>query len=576
MTKPFGATCEVIISNNYDTTGTLTKATLNRLTPATLKALFTSGSTWNEMTAMLKTQFEMKACGVQRYGMYDWIMSSMRPGMGKLIQTVKRDKGPSLIQPFILGRQQSVVSTDYFAITCGSAVSGYTTHASTVLCTSGTSMTGPLTVSAATTNRVIRVVAGYGLPLDAKLFNPGTVVYHLNRSGGGTATHGAWKVIGAQVAADGTFIDVELLSQNAISTATVDTTPLTGMILAGINNVHDVEKWCYNPANQNPIKYVPFWYQYTRRVRGVDSEYKQVFQKLMEDNSWFAAFGDLPMAERNRQDELEYQKRVVHTLFFGRAISQYQVLEGGSNWTSLDAVTSFTGASVDPGTGSITVAYKANLIGWYEQLKACTRVFDSQNATLDITNFLEVKIFDIVRARESNGRPSKSIDIYTDSVSADQFLRAFIAYMKDKLSDTLQMQINITSGENELGFTWNSYKLSMPQGVTVNIIVDRFFDDMLNTFTNLASGSQASRGRIMAVLDLGKGGSIYAAVLGSNRKVYHTGQIEDLAKVDSSFACVMENPTIDRTLTSEILTAVVECPLNSGWFENYSDISFTA
>lgn len=577
MTKPFGSQCETVISNNYDTVGTVTRATLARLKPSDVKALFTDGTKWNEMASMLRTQFEMQACGVKRNGMYDWLMSSQRPGMGKLIQAVKRDKGPSLIQPFILGRQNSIVNPDYFVLTSGCPKSGYTTHASTVASTPGTSMTGPLDVSSgySGSDRIVRVIAGYGLPLDSKLFNPGTVVYILNRSTGGTAQHGAWKVVSATVAADSSFIDVGLVTLNAFDTSLADTTPYTGMLIAGLNNVHDVEKWCYNPVNQNNIKYVPFWYQTTRRVRSVDSEYRAVFKKLMEDNDWFAAFQDLPLAERNRQDEAEYQRRVVHTMFFGRPISQYQVLEGSSNWTSLDAIQTFGSGTVDPGTGGITVAYRANLVGFYEQFKACSRVFDYQNGALNIATFLESKIFDIVRARESQGRDATSIDIYTDSTSADEFLVAFIAYAKDKLSDIVR--INVEEGKNdELGFSWRSFRCFKPQGVVVNIIVHRFFDDLLNTLDTLSTGSQASRGRVLAVLDLGKGGSMYPAVLASNRKNYRSGEIEELAKVDTSYACVMENPTIDRSLTSETLTAIVEAPLNSGWYENFSQINFSA
>ena len=104
MATPFTTTCGISVSNNYDTVGTLTRASLKVLTPTELAALFKTGSTWHEMTALLKTQFEMKACGIRRYGFYDWLMSSNKPGMGKLINIVRRDRGDSLIEPFIMGR----------------------------------------------------------------------------------------------------------------------------------------------------------------------------------------------------------------------------------------------------------------------------------------------------------------------------------------------------------------------------------------------------------------------------------------------------------------------------------------
>ena len=116
MSTPYSTQCGVVITNNYDTVGTLTRATLKGLAPSEVKALFTDGTKWTEMNSMLRTQFEMRACGVKRYGMYDWITSSNRSGLSNLVQTVKRDKGPSLIQPFIMGRQMSVVNADYWGL----------------------------------------------------------------------------------------------------------------------------------------------------------------------------------------------------------------------------------------------------------------------------------------------------------------------------------------------------------------------------------------------------------------------------------------------------------------------------
>lgn len=575
MATPFAAQCDIAITNSYDTQGSLTKSAIKGLTPTEVKALFTDGTQWHEMTAMLRTQFEMAACGVRRFGLYDWIMSSNRPGMGKLIQTLKRDKGSSLVQPFIMGRQMSVVNQDYWVITTGYATGSYTP---------GT--TGPLS-SIAGVDRIIRVVAAYGVPLDEKYFLPKHQIYILNLSGGGSALMGQWSVVEAAVSDDGSYMDIALDSLNSSDTSTVDETPTTGLVLVGINNVHDVEKYCYNPVNVNPIKFVPFWYQPRRRMRRVDSSYMEVFEKLMQDNQWFAQFQDIPLAERNRQDELNDQKQMVNSWFFGRPYGLAQRLEGSPFWTSLPQILSLSGASIDPGTGGQLQAYRANMIGIYPQMQACNRVNDLQGQPLNIRTWAETQIYNVYRSRTSQGRPARSIDVYCDSITSDQFMVAFIAYAKGKLGDIVRIQVpeasglnampyQVSEGANEWGFQWRSFRLYRPLGVTVNIITHEFFDDLLNTFTNLSTGQQSDRGRFLLTLDIGKGGSIYPAVLGSNRKVYETGQIEQLAKIDSSFSCVMENPTIRTTATSEIQTMIVECPLNSDWTENFSSITYTA
>lgn len=557
----FSTACGIAISNNYDTVGTLTKASIAGLTPTQLKTLFSpdAGTRWYEMSAMLKTQFEMAACGVRRYCMYDWIMSSNRPGMGKLIQTIKRDRGSSLVQPFILGRQISVVNADYWVVTTGYATGSYTP---------GT--TGPLT-SVAGGDRIVRVISGYSVPLDPKYFLPKHDLYILNRKVDGTAQRGQWMVVDAAIATDGSYVDILVANRNSADTTVVDAAPVNGVLLIGINNVNDYEKYCYNPVNVNPLKFVPFWYQPRRRARRVDSAYMDLFKKLMEDNQYFAQFQDLPLAERNRQDELTDEKQFVNSFFWSRAYSNAQVLDGSPNWTNLPQIPSFSGASVDPGTGGQLQAYRANQIGVYDQLRACNRVKDLQNQMLNIKNFCESDMYDIYRSRNSQGQDGMNLDIYTDSISADQWMVAFIKYAKAKLGDIIR--INIEEGTT-LGFNWRRYKLFRPQGVIINILTNEYFDDMVNTFANLSTGEQASRGRVLACLDIGKGGSIYPAILGSNRKSFETGRIEELAKIDASYSCVMENPTIKTTLSSEITSVIVECPLHSLWTENFSTIDY--
>ncbi|HYE32123.1 MAG TPA: hypothetical protein VEH27_11890 [Methylomirabilota bacterium] len=563
----FATQCSVAHTNTYDTQGSLTRSDIKALSTSELLALHKTGSQWHEMTALLTHQFEMRACGVRRYGLYDWVMSSNKPGYGRLINITKQSKGPSLIQPYIVGRQNSVVNSDYWAVTNGWATSGGGAYA--------VGSTGPLAVvnDGGTGSRVVRVIAGHGLSLSAQYFLPKHQIYILGRSGGGAVRIGQWEVVRAALAADSTYIDVLLKDRNSFDTSQVDATPTNGLILPGINNVHDAEKYCHNPQNFNPTKHVPFFYQTHRRARSVDSDYEETFRKLIQDNNLFAKFQDISAAERNRQDELNDQKQFINSFFFGRPISSNQTID---LWGNLEPIYNVNGAdfSIDPGVGGTLVGYRANMVGAYEQLKACSQVQDHANSALEIDTFLEEKIYDIVRARTSAGRPADSIDIYTDSTTADEFMVAFIAYAKDKLGDIVR--VNISEGSNrEYGFVWRSFKLFKPAGVTVNIITHEFFDDILNTFSTLAT-PLASRGRFLATLDLGKGGGIYPAVLASNRVQHETGKLADLAKLDGSYACVMSVPTRRTTLVSKTVTAIVEDPKSSRWDENFSSIAFTA
>jgi hypothetical protein len=224
------------------------------------------------------------------------------------------------------------------------------------------------------------------------------------------------------------------------------------------------------------------------------------------------------------------------------------------------------------GTGSnvYPLAYRANMIGVIPQLQACGQVTDSAGANLEIMAFLETTIYDIFRARDSQGRPSRSIDIYTSQTVADQFMTAFLAYSKEKTGDV----VRIAAEGEAWGFPYRSFKLYLPQGVTVNILTDSWFDAVASAHTS-ANAANASLGNALYVLDLGSGGTIYPAILGSSRKQFTTGQIDDLAKIDVTYSCAMDNVTIERTLFSQTATAVVECPKNSIVVHNFARIVHT-
>ena len=544
-----GTPCKVVATNNYDTVGTITLASIATLTPTQLETLFKPGGLYADMDAWFKTSFEMQACGIKSNGLYDWLMSS-RKDVKSLVSTQKMDRGPGLLFPFVLARQDSFVNLDYFALSSGWANSAYTA-----------AVTGPLTVAdkalGAAGDRVVRVVSRYGVDLNSQWFLGRDRVYISNLAAG-QRTDGAWKVLASEAAADNSYVDVLITSENAGSSAPFDATPTQGVLVRGGNNVNDFESWCGNRPTIDTRHRVPFWYQTMRRARQVDSEYKKVFARLMESNEYYQEFGDLPLAERNRQDEANYQKTWLNSFFWGKPISANQTL---ANWQSLEQITTATGPVVDPGLGGKLIAYRANMVGVVEQMRACGRVWDLQNTALNFYDFLQ-SIYEIVRARKSQGKDASSIDVFTNSVYAANLETAFINYYRAEYGDIVR--INIETGGNEFGFQWRSFTVKFPAGVKINIISHEYFDDLYNAHVTESSGAA---GNFLMILEMGKpgprGGTIYPGTIASNRKVRTLGELEKLAAIDPTFACVMEHPTDEITLTSETVTAIVECPLNS-------------
>lgn len=550
----FAEQCSVVSSTSYDTCGSFTRAQLNYLTPSDLEAIYTANGKWNETAPWFKTAIEMKACGTPVVSMYEWIMGNQRFGKGKMLGSTPVSGSTSLMHPFILGKQSSVLNTEYWYISGGAAQSAYTAG-----------VTGPLTSGDLATgvagDRYVRIQTRYGVDLDSKIFNPGTVIHILSRSGS-FVEDGAWKVLASALATDGSYVDVLITSQNAGSSAPYKAAPTAGLVIIGRNNVADVEKWCFNLPNWDPRKMVPFWIQTSRRSRCVDSEYIKAFDSLRNGgNEAFKMFGDIDMAERNRQDELEDRKRFVHDFFFNKPINEHQTL---GDWQNLDDITTPTGFSVDPGTGGKVMGKKANFIGVLEQLRRCDRLFDLTGQKLNFYEFLD-ELYRIKRAREANGRVVTDIDVWTDSVMASNMETAALTYWKNESLD--QARINIEYGESkDLGISWRSFRVKRPAGVRINIITDNFFDDFRDANK---TENQEQVGSILAILDIGK--SIYWAPIRSNKKTFTVGQLSDLAKIDKDWACVLETVTQEKTLISDTGTAIVECPQENLWIWGIGD-----
>jgi len=556
----FVAQCSPVISSNYDTCGTVTKASIDYLTPADLNDIFTPGGKFADLSAWFKYQIEMKACGVRRYGFYDWIMAnSDRTRARNSLSVIKAIKGNSLLQPFIKAKQETIINLDHWKVTDGHAKSGYTAG-----------VTGPLTAGdlalGAASDRVIRVETRHNIPMDAGWFVSRDNVHIFNLDGAGNFKHGQWKVLASEAenASPPTYVDVLVTSVNAGSTDPFDSAPTSGYLVPGINNVNDFEKWCYNRPTIDPRKMVPFWFQTRRRSRCVDSEYKAVFASLMQSNPAFEVFGDLPLAERNRQDEAIDQKRFVNAFLFNKPISANQTL---ALWESLEDINSVTPSGLDLNTGGKLQAKRANFIGVREQLRTCDRVFSLAGNKLNLYEFLDLN-YNIKRARESQGRTVTDIDWFTNSIFAANFQTAYLQYVVNEWGNALRIN-QPASGTNELGMTFTSYTFKRPAGININIVVDVAFDDIYDE--NDAIG-QPSAGNYLLCLDIGKpgpkGGTIYWAQIAANRKVYQTASVEQLARIDATYRCVLENPSDEVSLISDTGTAIVECPLNSAWIEN--------
>ena len=610
--------------NSYASCGTITRSNVGLAAPADLDDIFKSSGNYRDMTHLLTTQMELATCGARQYGMYDWLVSSAK-SVGNLVNTKKIQGSGFEVDPFILAAQKDVIKDNYWLVE-----RVYTFEYKTMNATSGTTLvtahdddkliTSGLGADAKNHNIIkVKVPANGNQPNSASYFATGMHFHYFVKTSAGSAYRLEFEVVksvggktgsGATTStASSEYIDIECkfiggygggasikLGTTGSAAAgdwdadfkvggSVAETALSllvsrakgGVVVVGSNNVSDFEKWCEARPALNTLKHVPFWFQTSRYSLCVDQFYKEWLERMMRSNAYFQKFGDVPLAERNKQLGLQFQKEWVNQFFFGQPLNG-QTLSGYQG--TLEQINSYNPGNTELTSGMENkfISYRANATGVYRQLQDTGRVTDKQGGQLNLETDLFDKLFELVRSRKDQGKPADSVDVFTDSTTARRIMKAMMAYYKAEGLDNVNY--NMDGGNLFGGFYATSYNLHHPAGVQMNVITNEFFDDMatvaalgdVRTYRSADTGNAAadgSTGRFLMILDLG--GGIYPGMIDSNRVVHTTGELEDLAKVNEDYACVMKNPTKEVTLNSQTWTAIVECPTDNLIIENFDN-----
>lgn len=547
LTSTSFSKCAPSLSTNIKQCGTVTLCSAKPLTTDDLTSTYLKSGDYKVMEALFHHDMEIKQCETVQNGIYDFLMAN-KVNMSKRITTSRANSGLIQIAPYVLARQYSPINNEYWIFNSGSA--------------------------GANSTWVVNVVSSTNIPIDARSFpadangQNGMRVYLDGKSVGGSSTKTAWLVI--STVDNGTYLTLTLQSQNLGSYLPADKlgSPVHGILRRGTPNVSDYEKFCQEAPAYLNWKNVPFWVETSRTSMCKSSNYDKWRKLLLEDNALFREFGDLDDIQKNKQLGADWQRRLCNAFFWNKPISQYQTL---ADYDQLDAIDAYDGSSVGLGAdGATCQGFRANAVGVYEQLAECSRIVDLQGAQLNLPA-LFVELYNMMRVREGNGSSNpRSIDIFTDSVTAELINQAMIVYYNSKSNNTLRLTKSVDRmiKKAEFGFYFEQYTLFWPQGMTINVITHYFFDDYL-TAANLG-GLQVGTGNTARVLWLLDFSGIYPGILASSRVVAETGNLKTMASINVDFACVMKVPTREQTLTSVTWTIIVECPSSNLIVENFS------
>lgn len=527
--------CAPAVRSNIGQCGTVSLCESTR--PATvdeLDTIYKTDGDYRILEALFMTQMETKACGAVQNSWEDFFMANMKTVKRGEVRFDENTRALTKIRPFILSKQRTPINNVYWRVANGEAAGA---------------------------DWQVDVDSRSGIPSDVRSFTAGERVYIESVGVGGEKNF--WQGVVVTSTLVGSVVRLVLDPQNDGSAFDDIDNPTAGVLRRGSVNIGKSESFCDNEPGYNDSRLTPYWLEHSKFTLCSSELYDEFRTFVLQNNPMYRELYDLPEVEENRQRTKAFWSKWFENLMFSKPISANQSLASYDQLPTIPIFTSANGLGIEGGRCS---GYKANTLGWLEQLKICGRIHDALGADLDLWSLMDA-IYLMHRVRIGVGSAAAtSFDLFTDATTADLIERGFIRLFKAYSEDTMRMSMEITSGENKtFGFRYRKFLLKgKATGITLNVITHFGLDDYLAEWTD--AGNE-NAGRAIWLLDMG---GMYAKVLDTTRKTLTNGKLEDLAKVDAGYLCVEETYTRTVTQVGVTYAAVVECPAADLLIYNFS------
>jgi len=516
----------------------LTRASIVGMTPDTFEA---QGATEVYMDRVISSAAEAVVAGYQEKFLESLLNSRMVPIKGELARAPIKNE--SIILPYIYRRQKRNINSNYWLVTAGEDNDGEGLH------------------SGAWDVTVSNNPSKYGTPLTniERFFLPGRYVLIETVDASTKAAYAMQFKIIASVndGSDATLTLEPNYSDAGWSGLTSDQKkawqPTAGLLLNLANSVSDYESWCYNDPSDNPNMLLCYWLQTSRETSCVNTEYLMALNAALTSGYW-KQFKQLPLAQQKVQQQAQAYKAWLNSVFFGQRINENQDV---NNYTNLPTV-------VDPNATDCTLEYKANALGFEQQLIDCGRYGDLAGNPLDLADLFDLS-YDMKRAREASGGTIDRIEWATNRTNAGRIFTTMLNFFKayygvdntrfykpnEKLTFEKQVMLNYDLYEIPAEFG----------GFELVIWHDDYFSDKL-----LAAGTDAdqiNRQRTMWALDWS---DIQLGIADSNS----VQRVSPDPATDRLYNCVIKAVQNTYILKSKKWTSIIEDPLRHYVLKNFS------
>lgn len=550
--EDFFSKCAPLSRTGIDSCSGLTLCNLSPTTADELEEIYKDSSgRWRIMGALLETDIMAKACQIEENPLYAFIRAYAQDwGSAALGRQLSGDRSTIEVMPFIKVTRKNLINNSYWKWTKNGD--------------SGTSPGGVTYDIRGTAESLTSI------PADVAWFPDKLVVHISGRTGAGSSTKTQWLVVD-QASAAGNKVTLYLRSQNAGSSfpGSKLETPSSGVLMRGVNNISPYESHCDQIPRLNTTSDYLAFVQHTRWSLCNDELTQKFKQHLLEGNPLYRKYYDVPEAEYNKQLLGDFQNRLVHQFLWGKPLPK----QNESEWPELEVIESMTdGLTGDflylQGIEGRCVGRRAQVEGVYEQLNRCGRVYDLQGDVLNWPEFQDA-LYDLYRQRKSSGTPNPElIEAVVDSAFRVQFIQGLIRYMKMRYEDTLRFTQAIgNQTKTNLGFTYQDFTLDYPAGVTLRVVSHIAFDDYVSAHKRAGGDTLATAARWLLLLDWS---NIHMINIASDTVELRTGDIKDVAKINSDAFCRMKLPAKSIKHYAQLWTAVVKCPATSLWYENFA------
>lgn len=524
--------------------------------PSGLDALYQSNGDFRLMEAMFWWQWEANANMAKQSALWNYLQAS-KVNMRAKVATERLSPGLMMIRPFVQVKRKGVINNNYWTAAAGvvSSADGTTPGDGTHWRMDFTSPTG--------------------IPLHVDWFKVKSWVFVNGLAGDGTSIRWAGQIVQSTIVANTIQVVMAPRVTGSFLPAARKANPVQGGATTGVPNVSTYESWCNQEPGVITNTLDPYWIGSTRTTFKSCELYNKWRDLVLADNAEYREIYDLPEQEYNKQVAEKFSRDQVESFMRNTALAN-QTVETLADLETISTTAyglTVANSAID---SAQCVGKRANPIGIYEQHVQCERVVDALGTKLNLPALFQA-LYKMKRIREATGAQAGATSVFEIAMSSTYavlFHQAMLKYYDSQWGGKLAWSIDIIkSGVAPMGFRWKDYPLVWPDGITVRVVTDLYFDDyaafMGNLATTFADPRYENLGRQIWINDWSR---IYMGIFSTMRKVSNPGGKMEIAQaVGTLDPCVMESVQETIVATSFTWTAVADAVLGNLIIENLSN-----